>query len=199
MTVDFIYDFGSLNAYLAHKAMPDISARTGAVFRYMPVLLGGVFKLTNNQPPMMAFGGVKGKMDYQMLEIKRFVRDHKITAFKMNPHFPVNTLMLMRGAVVAEAEGRSADYIEMGFKAIWEESLKMDDPEVFASRLAKDGFADYLEKITAPEVKAELMRATSAAVERGVFGAPSFFVGDEMYFGKDRLDGVEAEIERLTS
>ena len=199
MTVDFIYDFGSLNAYLAHKAMPDISARTGAVFRYMPVLLGGVFKLTNNQPPMMAFGGVKGKMDYQMLEIKRFVRDHKITAFKMNPHFPVNTLMLMRGAVVADAEGRSADYIEMGFKAIWEESLKMDDPEVFASRLAKDGFADYLEKITAPEVKAELMRATSAAVERGVFGAPSFFVGDEMYFGKDRLDGVEAEIERLTS
>ena len=198
MTVDFIYDFGSLNAYLAHKAMPDISARTGAVFRYMPVLLGGVFKLTNNQPPMMAFGGVKGKMDYQMLEIKRFVRDHKITAFKMNPHFPVNTLMLMRGAVVADAEGRSADYIEMGFKAIWEESLKMDDPEVFASRLAKDGFADYLEKITAPEVKAELMRATSAAVERGVFGAPSFFVGDEMYFGKDRLGGVEAEIERQT-
>ena len=196
MTVDFIYDFGSLNAYLAHKAMPDISDRTGAVFRYMPVLLGGVFKLTNNQPPMMAFGGVKGKMDYQMLEIKRFVRDHKITAFKMNPHFPVNTLMLMRGAVVAEAEGRSADYIEMGFKAIWEESLKMDDPKIFASRLAKDGFADYPEKITAPEVKAELMRATSAAVERGVFGAPSFFVGDEMFFGKDRLGGVEAEIGR---
>ena len=196
MTVDFIYDFGSLNAYLAHKAMPDISARTAAVFRYMPVLLGGVFKLTNNQPPMMAFGGVKGKMDYQMLEIKRFVRDHKITAFKMNPHFPVNTLMLMRGAVVADAEGRSADYIKMGFTALWEEGLNMGDPDVFATRLAKDGFDDYAAKISEPAIKSELMRVTSAAVDRGVFGAPTYFVGDEMFFGKDRLGGVEAEIGR---
>jgi len=196
MNVDFIYDFGSLNAYLAHKVLPDISARTGAAFNYKPVLLGGVFKLTNNQSPMMAFGSVKGKLDYQMLEIKRFVAQHKLTEFYMNEHFPINTLMLMRGAVVAEQEGRRADYIEMGFKAIWEESLKMDDPQVFTDRLLKDGFENYEEKMSNPEVKAELMRATQSAVDRGVFGAPTYFVGDEMFFGKDRLSAVEAEIER---
>jgi len=127
-TVDFIYDFGSPNAYLAHKVLPAIAARTGAIFNYVPVLLGGIFKLTNNKPPMMAFGPVKGKMDYEMLEIRRFIRDHDVTAFKMNPNFPVNTLGLMRGAVLADMDGRSADYCEMGFKAMWEEGLKMDDP-----------------------------------------------------------------------
>lgn len=199
VSVDFIYDFGSLNAYLAHKVLPDISARTGAVFNYKPILIGGLFKLTNNQPPMMAFGGVKGKLDYQMLEIKRFVKDHKLTAFKMNPHFPVNTLMLMRGAVAAAHEGRSADYIEMGFKAIWEESLKMDDPQIFADRLAQDGFEDYADKIADPEVKAELMHVTQMAADRGAFGAPTYYVGDEMYFGKDRLSQVEAEINRQSA
>lgn len=195
-TIDFIYDFGSPNAYFAHKVLPDIAARTGAEIKYCPVLLGGVFKLTNNKPPMLAFGGVSGKMAYEMLEIRRFIRDHKLTAFKMNPHFPVNTLMLMRGAVLAQMEGRGDDYIDMGFKAMWEDGLKMDDPEVFAARLGEYGFKDYPDRITAPEVKAALGDKTAAAVSRGVFGAPSFFVGDEMFFGKDRLAALEAEILR---
>ena len=196
MNVDFIYDFGSLNAYLAHKVLTDISERTGIEFNYKPVLLGGVFKLTNNQSPMMAFSGVKGKLDYQMLEIKRFVAQHKLTDFRMNAHFPINTLMLMRGAILADMEGRSADYNEMAFKAIWEENLKMDDLQIFADRLTADGFGDFPDRISSPEVKAELMRVTQQAVDRGVFGAPSFFVGDEMFFGKDRLAAVEAEAVR---
>ena len=196
MNVDFIYDFGSLNAYLAHKVLTDISERTGIEFNYKPVLLGGVFKLTNNQSPMMAFGSVKGKLDYQMLEIKRFVAQHKLTDFRMNAHFPINTLMLMRGAILADMEGRSADYNEMAFKAIWEENLKMDDLQIFADRLTADGFGDFPDRISSPEVKAELMRVTQQAVDRGVFGAPSFFVGDEMFFGKDRLAAVEAEAVR---
>ena len=196
VSVDFIYDFGSLNAYLVHKVLPDISERTGIEFNYKPILLGGVFKLTNNQSPMMAFSGVKGKLDYQMLEIKRFVAQHKLTEFHMNEHFPINTLMLMRGAILAETENCSTSYNEMAFKAIWEENLKMDDPQIFADRLTADGFGFFLDRISSPDVKAELMRVTQQAVDRGVFGAPSFFVGDEMFFGKDRLLQVEAEINR---
>jgi len=147
----------------------------------------------------MAFGGVKGKLDYQMLEIKRFIAAHNIIDYQMNPYFPLNTLMLMRGAVVAEQEGRGADYIEMGFKAVWEEGLKMDELQIFVDRLAQDGFKNYYERTQASEVKAELMRATQAAVDRGVFGAPTYFVGDEIYFGKDRLADVEAQIVRQMS
>ena len=96
-TIDFIFDFGSPNAYLAWKLLPDIAARQGAQVRLVPCLLGGIFKLTGNQAPMVAFGGIKGKMDYEMLETRRFIAAHGLTAFRFNPHFPVNTLLLMRG------------------------------------------------------------------------------------------------------
>lgn len=194
--IDFIYDFGSPNAYFAYKVLPDIAAKTGAAIHYVPVLLGGIFKLTNNKPPMMAFGGVKGKMDYQMLEMRRFIRDHNLTRFKMNPNFPVNTLMLMRGAVLAEIDGRMGEYAAMGFAAMWEQGLKMDDADIFARTLSAHGFGDYAERISLPEVKEKLAENTQAAVDRGVFGAPSFFVGDELFFGKDRLRDVEAEVKR---
>ena len=199
MNIDFIYDFGSPNAYFAYKILPEIAARTGAHIKYSPILLGGVFKLTNNKPPMMAFGGVKNKLDYQMLEIRRFIRDHKLSAFQMNPNFPVNTLMLMRGAVLAGMDGRAQDYVDLGFKAMWEDGLKMDDPHIFAATLSEGGFGDYPARISSPEVKAGLMEATQSAVDKGVFGAPSFFVGDEMFFGKDRLSAVEAEVKRQLS
>ena len=146
---------------------------------------------------MMAFGQVKGKLAYEGLETRRFVAKHGISRFKSNSHFPVNTLMLMRGAIAAEREGRLAEYIEAGLRAMWEEDRKMDDPEVFVATLTEAGFdgAKLLESTQDPDVKARLLANTTNAVERGVFGIPTFFVGGEMFFGKDRLQQVEEEVE----
>jgi len=196
VTVDFIFDFGSPNAYLAHRVVPEIAQRTGATFRYVPCLLGGIFKATGNQPPMVAFGGVKGKLDYEMLETRRFIARHGLTRFQFNPHFPVNTLMLMRGAVAADMDGRLADYVEAGLVCMWEQGLKMDDAEVYVEAMTRAGLdgAALLERTQAPDVKAKLVENTTAAVERGAFGIPTFYVGDEMFFGKDRLGQVEEAI-----
>ncbi|MGD2132688.1 MAG: 2-hydroxychromene-2-carboxylate isomerase [Maricaulaceae bacterium] len=196
VSVDYIFDFGSPNAYLAHKVIPGIEARTGAQFNYVPVLLGGVFKATNNQSPIAAFASVKNKLAYQQREIERFIERHGLYALRMNPHFPINTLTIMRGALVAERDARLADYVDAMFAAVWERELKMDDPAVIAAALDEAGFegAALLEATQDPEIKAKLAQNTEAAVERGVFGAPTFFVGEEMYFGKDRLGEVEEAI-----
>lgn len=197
-TLEFIFDFGSPNAYLAYKALPPILARTGAELRIVPCLLGGIFKATGNQPPLMAYGHVPAKLAYTQLEIKRFIEKHGLGAFKLNPNFPVNTLMLMRGAIAAEAAGRLEEYVEAGLKHMWEDGLKMDDQDVFAKAMTAAGFDGpaLLERIQDPAVKARLAENTQDAVERGVFGVPSFFVGDDLYFGKDRLAEVE---ERLSA
>ena len=194
--VDFLFDFGSPNAYLAHKAVPAIEARTGARFRYMPVLLGGVFKATGNRSPMEAHAGVPAKLAYEALEMRRFIARHGLTRFAPNPHFPVNTLAIMRGAVAAEMLGVFAPYVEAVFAAMWEDGRKMGDPAVVARILAAAGLpTERLVALTQdPAVKARLTANTAAAVERGVFGSPTFFVGDEMFFGKDRLGDVEAQI-----
>jgi len=194
--VEFLFDFGSPNAYFSHKVIPDIEKRTGAKFEYVPVLLGGLFKLTNNQPPMVAFGGVKGKLAYEQLESQRFIRKHNLTAFKFNPNFPVNTLALMRIAVAAQAAGELMPYVDAAFQSMWEDGRKMDDPEVIRASLLESGLdADRLIAASqTPENKAKLMANTEAAANRGVFGSPSFFVGDELFFGKDRLRDVEEEI-----
>lgn len=196
--VEFLFDFGSPNAYLAHKVIPEIEARTGATFDYVPILLGGVFKLTNNRPPMIAFGDVKGKMAYEMKETERFIRRHEIAAFKFNPNFPVNTLALMRMAVAADLAGMLKPYAEAAFHHMWEAPKKMDDPQIVRAALLESGLdADRLiAAAQTPEVKQRLMDNTEAAVARGVFGSPSFFVGDELFFGKDRLGEVEEEIRR---
>lgn len=197
-SIDFIFDFGSPNAYLAHKALPRLVARTGASVNYIPCLLGGIFKATGNQSPVMAFGNVKGKLAYDNLEMMRFVKKHGLSKFRMNPHFPVNTLVLMRGAVAAEMRGELATYIEAGLKAMWEDGLKMDDPAVYVEAMnaaSLDGAA-LLEATQDPDVKAKLVANTEAAVARGTFGIPTFFVGDEMFFGKDRLGQVEEEVAR---
>ena len=196
VTVDFIFDFGSPNAYLAHRILPGIVQRTGATFRYVPCLLGGIFKATGNQPPMVAFGAVKGKLDYEMLENRRFIAKHGLSRFHFNPHFPVNTLMLMRGAIAAEMDDRLADYVEAGLTSMWEQGLKMDDPEIYVEAMTKAGLdgAALLEQTQNPTVKAKLVENTTAAVERGAFGIPTFYVGDEMFFGKDRLGQVEEAI-----
>jgi 2-hydroxychromene-2-carboxylate isomerase len=199
MTVDFLFDFGSPNAYLSHRVVPDVEKRTGARFVYVPVLLGGIFKLTNNQPPLVAFGNIKNKMPYEMLETRRFVARHGLDTFTFNPHFPVNTLQLMRGAVAADAAGMLAPYVEAVFQHMWERSAKMDEPEVFRAALVASGLdADRLIAGTQDKaVKDALAANTQRAFERGAFGIPTFFVGDEIFFGKDRLRDVEEEIERI--
>ena len=195
-TIDFIFDFGSPNAYFSHQVLPKLAAEKGASINYIPCLLGGIFKLTNNQAPMVAFANVKGKVAYDMLEIKRFIEKHGLTKFQMNPHFPVNTLLLVRGAIAADKDGRLGDYIEVGLKAMWEDGHNMSDPEVFAKVITDGGFdgAKLLAATQDQSVKDQLMANTSEAVERGAFGIPTFYVGDEMFFGKDRIEQVIAEL-----
>ncbi|MEH6517715.1 MAG: 2-hydroxychromene-2-carboxylate isomerase [Halioglobus sp.] len=194
--IDFIFDFASPNAYLSYKAVQDIVTRTGAELNIIPCLLGGIFKTTGNQAPMIAFAGIKGKMEYEMLETRRFIEKHQLDDFKMNEHFPVNTLVLMRGAIAAEQGGQLLEYIEVGLKAMWEQSLKMDDPEVFVTALTNAGLdgAKLMEQTQDPAVKAKLVANTEAAVQRGAFGIPTFYVGEEMFFGKDRLEQLEEEV-----
>jgi 2-hydroxychromene-2-carboxylate isomerase len=196
--VDFLFDFGSPNAYYAHKVIPGIEKRTGVTFTYVPVLLGGIFKLTNNQPPAIAFGNVKNKMPYEMRESERFVKKHNITQFKFNPNFPVNTLALMRMAVAAELAGTLPPYVDAVFHHMWEEPRKMDDPAVIRAALLESGLdADTLiAAAQTAEVKQGLMNNTEKAVARGAFGSPTFFVGNEMFFGKNTLPEVEEEIVR---
>ncbi len=194
--VEFHFDFGSPNAYLAHKVVPDIEKRTGVTFTYVPVLLGGIFKATNNVSPMVANQGIRNKNEYQSLEMDRFVKKHGLTKFAFNPHFPVNTLQIMRGAVAAELDGFLPTYIEVVMAAMWENKLKMDDAEIIQSTLDAGGLdgAHVLARIQDADVKAKLIANTQASVERGSFGIPTFFVDGEIYFGKDRLREVEEAI-----
>ncbi len=189
----FYFDFASPNAYLAHRVIPAIEARTGARFRYVPVLLGGLFKLTGNQAPMIAFAGIPAKLAYERMEMQRFIDRHGLTAFTMNPHFPVNTLMLMRGAVAAQAQDILPAYVEAMFHYMWEDPRKLDDPEKLATTLGEAGLpADALLAGAAdPAVKAQLVANTQAAFANGAFGIPSFLVETSLWFGKDRLHEVE--------
>jgi 2-hydroxychromene-2-carboxylate isomerase len=195
--VEFLFDFGSPNAYLAHRVIPAIEDRTGVRFAYVPVLLGGVFKATGNRSPIEAYAGVPAKLAYEALETRRFVARHGLTRFASNPHFPVNTLAIMRGAVAARTLDVFAPYVEAVFAAMWEDGRKMDDPAVVARTLAAAGLpADRLIALTQDlAVKEQLVASTTNAVARGVFGSPTFFVGEAMFFGKDRLGDVEEAIK----
>ncbi|WP_339745690.1 2-hydroxychromene-2-carboxylate isomerase [uncultured Maricaulis sp.] len=192
----FYFDFASPNAYFAHRIMPGIEARTGRKFRYVPVLLGGIFKSTGNQAPMIAFAGVPAKLAYEYKEIERFIARHDLKHFNFNPHFPVNTLGLMRGAVAAEGEGVLEPYIEAMFHFMWEAPRKLDDPDVLAATLTEAGLPTerLLAAIQTRDIKQQLMANTQAAVDQGVFGIPSFVVDGELYFGKDRLESLAAEL-----
>jgi 2-hydroxychromene-2-carboxylate isomerase len=196
-TIEFIFDFASPNAYLAYRALPPILARAGARLVISPCLLGGIFKATGNVAPTVAFAPIKGKLEYEMLELRRFVAKHRLDKFRLNPHFPVNTLMLMRGLVAAREIGQEAGYLEMGLEGLWEEGLKLDDPEVLARRVDSAGLnsASLLAAAQTDRVKLKLADNTAAAVARGVFGVPTFFVGDDMFFGKDRLAQIEEAVE----
>lgn len=190
---EFLFDIGSPNAYLCHKLLPAIEARTGQRVTYVPILLGGLFKLANNRSPIEAYATIPNKLAYEHLEMKRFVKRHRLDAFHFNPHFPINTLNLMRGAVAAQRQVCFEPYVDAIFAAMWERGLKMDDPAVIEGALVAAGLdAQRLMQATQdPEVKAALLANTQAAHDRGAFGAPTFFLGDQMWFGKDRLGEVE--------
>lgn len=195
-TFEFIFDFASPNAYLVHKALPGLVGRTGASVRYTPCLLGGIFKATGNKAPMIQYAEIPAKLAYQRLEIERFITAHGLTRFAMNPHFPVNTLLIMRAAIVAEADGVFDRYVDAVMADMWEKGLKMDDPAMIAAALDGHGFdgAAMLARTQDLAVKDRLVANTESAVARGVFGIPSFFIGDDLYFGKDKLNQIEAAL-----
>lgn len=196
MTVEFHFDFGSPNAYFCHKLIPGIEARTGVTFEYIPVLLGGIFKLTNNQSPMVAFADIKNKQEYNRLETQRFIEKHKLTVYKRNPDFPINTIQIMRGAVAARADGYLAAYVDAVYRHMWEDPKKMDEADIICAALDASGLDGErtMVRIQDQEIKDKLLQNTEDSVARGTFGSPTFFVGNEIYFGKDRLRDVEEAI-----
>jgi len=198
--VEFHFDFGSPNAYLAHLVIPEVEARTGVKFDYVPILLGGVFKLTNNRSPAEKMAGIKNRMEYERLELQRFIRRYGIAQFTWNPFFPVNTLLIMRGAVAAQGEGVFARYVDEVFRHMWAQPKDMDDPEVVRLALTQSGLdaERLLARTQEAGVKERLLKNTEASVARGTFGAPTFYVGEEIFFGKDRLRDVEDEITRVS-
>ena len=189
----FLFDFGSPNAFLSHEAIPAIEARIGVKFEYVPVLLGGIFKATNNKSPGETLAGVRNKPEFNALETERFVRRFHVKPYVWNPFFPVNTLNLMRAAVAAQFEGVFEKYVDAAFHHMWVEPKKMDDPEVAIKALTSSGLdaAKLFARAQGADVKAKLILNTQAAVERGAFGSPTFFVGKEMFFGKEQLRDVE--------
>jgi len=189
----FMFDFGSPNAFLSHEAIPAIEKRIGVKFEYVPVLLGGIFKATNNKSPAETLAGIKNKREFHAIETERFVKRFNVRPFTWNPFFPVNTLNLMRAAVAAQMEGVLEKYVEAAFHHMWVEPKKMDDLEIAAAALTSSGLdaKRLLARAADADVKAKLIENTQNAVERGAFGSPTFFVGNEMFFGKEQLRDVE--------
>ena len=201
LKVEFQFDFGSPNAYLAEFVIPGIEQRTGVKFEYVPVLLGGIYKATGNMAPSESLRGIKNKPEYQALETQRFIRRHNITKFRSNPFFPVNTLMLMRGAVAARFENMFEPYFRAACHHMWVEPKKMDDLEIFRNALISSGIDidRLIARAQQDDVKKKLIEDTTDAVNRGAFGSPTFFVGEEMFFGKDQLRDVEESIVEQTA
>ena len=193
-SIEFLFDFASPNAYLSYHVLSEVAERHGSALTLTPVLLGGLFKLTNNQAPMVAFGEVKGKLDYEMLETQRFIAAHRLERFRFNPHFPINTIMLMRGFIAAQQMGVQQQYVDANLAGMWEQEQNMGDPEVAAGVWQAAGLdaQALIEAIQTQPVKDALLHNTQQAAERGAFGVPTFFVGQEMFFGKERISQIEA-------
>jgi 2-hydroxychromene-2-carboxylate isomerase len=188
-TLEYFFDVGSPTAYLAWTQLPRIAAETGATIAWRPMLLGGVFKATGNTSPVT----VPAKGRWMNDDITRWARRYGVR-FAFNPHFPINTLTLMRGATGLQMR-RPANlprYLDVVERAMWETPQNLGDPAVLAATLSAAGFDadEFIAMVGDPEVKAKLVATTEEAVARGVFGAPTFFVGDAMFFGQDRLDFV---------
>lgn len=193
---EFLFDVGGPNGYLVHRVLPRFCAETGATAVYVPVLLGGLLKGTNNRPPWQIYADVPAKLAYDQLEFDRFVATNKLTKFRVNPHFPPNTLTAMRTLVAAGRAGQLAPAVEAMMAAMWEKERNLSDRAEIAAVLSEAGLdgAALVAASDDPEVKAELVANTERAVARGAFGIPTFFVGDEMFFGKERLAQVAAAL-----
>ena len=199
MIVDFIYDVATPNGYLTHKVVPAFEKRTGTNFNYVPCLAGGIFKLTNNIPPLIATADIKNKADYFFIEISRFVKKHNLTKFKNNSFFPQNSLNIQRGAIAAKELGVLKEYVECTMAAMWEKDLNIQDLEVLEKALDEDGIdhKTILEMIQTKECKDKLIANTSWAVEKGAFGIPTFLIDDQIFFGKDHMDQLEDYINSI--
>ena len=198
--IEFYFDFGSPNAYLAYRLVPEIETRLKTKIALEPALLGGIFKATGNQSPGVTLAGIPSKAAYEQLESQRFIARHGLTRFRFNPAFPINTLQMMRGAMLARTLGVFESYVEAVFAAMWEQALDMGDPATFMGVLDAAGLPtkSFAEHIGDADVKQALVASTETAIARGVFGSPAFFVGDQHFFGKDRLRDVEEEYIRQT-
>ena len=196
MIVDFIFDVASPNTYFAHKLIPDFEKRTGASFRYIPCLLGGIHKLTNNQPPFIAYANCKNKSDYQMIEVERFVKQHQLSKYKFNSHFPPVTIQVQRGAIAAQELGIFNEYFECVIAAMWENDKNISDIDVLQEILKENNFdvASIMNIVTSQECKNKLIANTDNAVSRGAFGVPTFFFENQIFFGKDHLYQLEEYI-----
>ncbi len=194
-TLEFVFDPGGPNSYLAWKLLHGVLERTGATLIYRPVSLGGLFKLTGNRAPMIRYSDSPAKWAYEQLEFDRFVATHALP-FRMNPAFPVNTLTLMRVAVACEEAGSLDRFVPAAMTALWEDGRDLGDPAVIAQVLDEAGLdgAALLARAAEPAIKDGLVARTEAAAARGVFGVPTFFVGEDMFWGKERLGQVEAAL-----
>ncbi|AWW75176.1 disulfide bond formation protein DsbA [Erythrobacter sp. KY5] len=201
--VELIFDFVSPNAYMIWWPLRDLIKRTGAELDVTPVFLGGMHKLTGNAPPMIRDADVKGKVEYSMLEMRRFIEKHQLTKYRLHPKFPFNSITLQRMLFAADQDGRGVQFVESLLPAIWEEGIDITDPQALGAAVAAAGFdaQDLFERAQTDEVKQGLVANTDRAVERGAFGIPTLFVGpkdgpQEMFFGKERLDQIEDELEK---
>ena len=186
--IEFHFDFGSPTAYLAYTQLKLIAERNETKIEYYPILLGGVFKATGNNPP----AAVPAKGKYMMVDLQRYANKYRVP-YERNPYFPVNTLALMRGAVSYQDDGDFIKYIEVMFRNMWIEPKNLNDEEVLKKVLIENNFdvEDFIIRITDQNVKDKLISNTENAVNKGAFGAPTMFVGDQMFFGQDRVEFVE--------
>lgn len=204
--VELVFDFVSPNAYLVWWPLRDLIRRTGAELDVVPVFLAGMHRLTGNAPPMIRDKDVKGKVEYSVLEMNRFIAKHDLGKYKMHPQFPFNSILLQRMLFAADQDGRGVQFAETMLPAIWERGIDISDPDTLGREIANAGFdaQDLFSRAQTDEVKQGLVASTDSAVERGAFGIPSMFVGSkggdhasyEMYFGKERLDQVEADLAK---
>jgi len=196
--VQLVFDFVSPNGYMIWWPLRDLVRRTEAGLDIFPVFLGGMHKLTGNAPPMIRDADVKGKNEYAMLEMRRFIAKHQLAKYRMNPKFPFNSITLQRMLYAADQDGRAVQFVEAMLPKVWEQELDVADTEALAAAVTEAGFdvKDLFQRSQAEEVKQGLIDNTNNAVERGVFGIPTVFVGDEMFFGKERLDQIEEELAR---
>ena len=195
-TIDYMFDFAAPNGYLAWYPLRDLCERTGARLAVVPVFLGGMHKLTGNAPPLFRDAEVKGKVEYAALEFRRFLDAHRMTKFRMHPDLPFNTILVQRMLVAAQPEAR-VDLLDALLPAIWERNIDPQDPEAVRMELDRAGIdgEPLFAAAGTQEGKDALVESTRKAVERGAFGVPTFFIRDEMWFGKERLGQIERYLE----